>query len=84
MNCSEFEIVRFEHLNVFMNKSEVEVRAKKIYDNTFIGKFAVSEAKVRRINSGYKEIWALRIPVSMKYSLKEYYKLSAQKCGYIQ
>ena len=84
MNITEFEIVRFEHLNVFVSEEDVQVRVKEISENTFFGDFLVGEIKIKRSTSAFKEIWGLRVPVSMKYSLDEYYKICAQKCGYIK
>ena len=83
MNSENYEIVRFEHLDVFVTQSDVEMKVNDICNKTFLGDFVVGEVKIKEISSGYKEIWALKIPVAMKFKLKDYYMACAERCGYI-
>lgn len=78
------EIVRFTHFNPFADYIDVETKVNEIYSNTFLGDLAVGEVKIKEETSrSYTEIWALKVPVSMKYQLKEMYGACTQKCGYI-
>ena len=80
-----FEIVKFTYFDVFMGREDVEEKVNDLCANTFLGDFLVGQVKVKEETSqSYNEIWALKIPVSMKYSLKEYYEVCANKCGYIR
>lgn len=80
-----FEIVRFTYFDVFMGREDVEEKVNDLCANTFLGDFLVGQVKVKEETSqSYNEIWALKIPVSMKYSLKKYYEACANKCGYIR
>lgn len=56
------------------------------YNNTFFGNLAIKEPKVKINSSGnsYTEIWALKIPTSMRLHLKEYYRSCSERCGYIE
>lgn len=86
MNNCEFEVVRFEHIDVFVDYEDVEKKINDICNTTFLGDFVVGEVKINQNSSrnSFTEIWALKIPVNMKFTLKEYYKACAEKCGYIQ
>lgn len=68
-----------------MGREDVEEKVNDLCANTFLGDFLVGQVKVKEETSqSYTEIWALKIPVSIKYSLKKYYELCANKCGYIR
>lgn len=84
MSSGNYEVVRYEHIDVFVDYEEVEMKVKAIC-NTFLGDFQIGEVKIKENSSGnsFTEIWALRIPVGMKFSLKRYYMACARKCGYI-
>lgn len=85
METDEFEIVRFTYFDVFMAKEDVEAKVNDLCAHTFLGDFLVGQVKVKEETSqSFTEIWALKIPVSMKYSLKQYYGACANKCGYIK
>ena len=81
----EYEIVRFEHINVFVTQSDVEMKVNDICNTTFLGDFVVGDVKIKLNTSGnsYTEIWALKIPVSMRSSLKRCYEACAEKRGHI-
>ncbi len=81
----EYEIVRFEHIDVFVTQSDVEMKVNDICNTTFLGDFVVGDVKIKLNTSGnsYTEIWALKIPVSMRSSLKRYYEACAERCGYL-
>ncbi|WP_405271545.1 hypothetical protein [Methanobrevibacter sp.] len=83
-NC-EYEIVRFEHIDVFVDYEDVEKKVNDICNTTFLGDFVVGEVKIKLNSSGnsFTEVWALKIPVTIKFSLKQYYKACAERCGYI-
>lgn len=85
MDNSEYEIVRFEHIDVFVDYEDVEKKVNDICNTTFLGDFVVGEVKIKLNSSGnsFTEIWALKVPVTMKFSLKEYYEACAERCGYI-
>ena len=85
MNDCEYEVVRFEHIDVFVDYEDVEKKVKEICNTTFLGDFVVGEVKIKLNSSGnsFTEVWALKVPVSMKFSLKQYYTACAEKCGYI-
>ena len=70
---------------VFVTQSDVERKVNDICNTTFLGDFVVGDVKIKLNTSGnsYTEIWALKIPVSMRSSLKRYYEACAEKCGYI-
>ena len=84
INC-EYEVVRFEHIDVFVDYKDVEQKVNDIRDNTFLGDFVVGDVKIKLNSSGnsFTEIWALKLPVAMKFSLKQYYNACAERCGYI-
>ena len=73
----------FEHLNAFIGYDDVKVKVDKICRNTFFGGFLIGEVKIKQSNSFVKEIWALRIPSSMKFRLEDYYMSCSNRCGYI-
>ena len=79
------EIVRFEHINVFVTQSDVKMKVNDICNTTFLGDFVVGDVKIKLNTSGnsYTEIWGLKIPVSMRGSLKRYYETCAERCGYL-
>ncbi|WP_405309927.1 hypothetical protein [Methanobrevibacter sp.] len=83
-NC-EYEIVRFEHIDVFVDYEDVENKVNDICNTTFLGDFVVGEVKIKLNSSGnsFTEVWALKIPVTIKFSLKQYYRACAERCGYI-
>ena len=83
-NC-EYEVVRFEHIDVFVDYEDVEMKVNNIYNTTFLGDFVVGEVKIKLNSSGnsFTEVWALKVPVDMKFSLKQYYTACAERCGYI-
>lgn len=83
-NC-EYEVVRFEYIDVFVDYEDVEKKVNDICNTTLLGDFVVGDVKIKQTSSGnsFTEIWALKVPVSMKFSLKQYYKACAEKCGYI-
>ena len=83
MGNGNYEIVRFEHLNVFVGHDDVGMKVNEICNKTFLGEFVVGDVKIKEINSRYKEICALKIPVSMKFGLKDFYMACAERCGYI-
>jgi hypothetical protein len=74
-----------EHIDVFVDYDDVEMKVNEICNRTFLGDFVVGEVKIKENSSGnsYTEIWAFKIPVNMKFSLKEYYKACAERCSYI-
>ena len=83
MNTNEWEVVRFKHIDVFVSVEDVETKVNEICAKTFLKNFLVN-VKVKQTNpSTITEIWALKIPVSMKYNLEEVYMACAQRCGYI-
>ncbi len=81
-----FEIVKFEHLDVLVGQDYVNQKVDQIYNNTFFGNLAVKKPKIRQNSSGnsYTTIWALKIPTSMRLHLKEYYRSCSERCGYIE
>lgn len=83
MDADEWEIVRFEHLNAFVDYESVEQKVKQIKENTFFGNFLIGEVKIKQSNSVVREIWAVKVPIAMKFGLEDYYRAAAQKCGYI-
>ena len=85
MNNGEYEVVRFEHIDVFVDYKDVEQKVNDIRDNTFLGDFVVGDVKIKLNSSGnsFTEIWVLKLPVAMKFSLKQYYNACAERCGYI-
>ena len=83
MNSENYEITRFEHLDVFVTQSDVEMKVNDICNKTFLGDFVVGEVKIKEISSGYKEIWALKIPVAIKFKLEDYYMACSNRRGYI-
>ena len=64
---------------------DVEQKVNDIRDNTFLGDFVVGDVKIKLNSSGnsFTETWALKLPVAMKFSLKQYYNACAERCGYI-
>ena len=85
IDSCEFEVVMFEHIDVFVDYEDVEKKINDICNTTFLGDFVVGEVKINQNSSrnSFTEIWALKIPVNMKFTLKEYYKACAERCGYI-
>lgn len=85
MNDCEYEVVRFEHIDVFVDHEDVEKKVNDICNRTFLGDFVVGEVKIKLNSSGnsFTEVWALKVPVTMKFSLKQYYNACAERCGYI-
>ncbi|WP_406537006.1 hypothetical protein [Methanobrevibacter sp.] len=82
----DYEIVKFEHLDVLVDSDYVNQKVDQIYNNTFFGNLTIKEPKVKVNSSGnsYTEIWALKIPTSMRLSLKMYYRCCSERCGYIE
>lgn len=79
-----FEVVRFTHFNPFVEYGDVKMKVNDICNNTFLGDLAVGEVKIKAETSySHTEIWALKIPIGMKHSLKKYYEACANRCGYI-
>lgn len=85
MNDGEYEVVRFEHIDVFVDYEDVEMKVNSICNRTFLGDFVVGDVKIKLNSSGnaFTEIWALKIPLAMKFKLNEYYTACAERCGYI-
>lgn len=85
MNNCEYEVVKFEHIDVFVDYEDVEMKVNAICNRTFLGDFVIGEVKIQKNRSGnsFTEIWALKVPVTMKFELEKYYKASAERCGYI-
>ncbi len=86
MNAEEeWEIVRFEHIDALIPQSDIEMKVNKMCNTTFFADFLVGEVKIKQNPSGnaFTEIWALKIPISMRGSLKRYYEAAAQSCGYL-
>ena len=85
MNSCEYEVVRFEHIDVLVDYKDVEMKVNEICNTTFLGDFVIGDVKIKLNPSGnaFTEIWALKIPVAIKYSLNRYYEACAEKCGYI-
>ena len=85
MKTDDFEIIRYTHFDVFMTRGEVETKVNDLCANTFLGDLLVGQVKIKEeTNQSFTEIWGLKVPLSMKYSLKEYYEVSANRCGYIR
>ena len=86
MNTEEkWEIVRFQHIDALVPLSDIELKVNKMCNTTFFSDFLVGEVKIKQNPSGnaFTEIWALKIPISMRGSLKRYYEAAAQTCGYL-
>lgn len=85
MNTCDYEVVRFEHIDVLVDYEDVEMKVNEICNKTFLGDFLVGDVKIKLSSSGnaFTEIYALKIPVAMKCSLNRYYEACAEKCGYI-
>lgn len=83
MYADDYEVVRFEHLNAYVDYEDVEQKVKQIKENTFFGLFLIGDVKIKQSNAVFKEIWAVKVPVSMKFKLEDYYMACAEKCGYI-
>lgn len=84
MENDNYDVVRFEHINVFVDYEDVKQKVDEICNNTFFGDFAVADVKIKEGGpTTYTEIWALKIPVVMKYNLKKYYRACSNRCGYI-
>ncbi len=85
-NGENYEIVKFEHLDVLTTSEQVNQKVNKIYNNAFFGNLAIKEPKIRQNSFGnsYTTIWMLKIPVSMRMHLKEYFKSCSERCGYIE
>ena len=84
-NSGDYEIVRFKHINVFVDDyHDVQMKVNDIRNKTFLGDFVINEVKIKQTNpKTFKEIWALKIPVSMKFRLDELYMACSERCGYI-
>ena len=85
INTEESVVIRFEHTDVFMDKADVQIKVDELFKNTFLGRLSVNDPKITEKNEGYvyHEIWALKVPNSLKFRLEEYYKACAEHCGYI-
>ncbi len=83
MNSGEYEVVRFEHINAFVDQADAEIKVNEICNKTFFGKFVIDEVKLKQSNAIVREVWALKIPVSMICSLEEMYMSCSNRCGYI-
>ena len=83
MNTNQWEVVRFEHLNAYVDYEDIEQKVKQIKENTFFGLFLIGDVKIKQSNAVFKEIWALKIPVTMKFKLEDFYMACAERCGYI-
>ena len=82
-NSGDYEIARFEHINVFVNYESVKNKVNDIC-KTFLGDFLINDVKIEQTNpQSFKEIWALKIPVTMKFKLEDFYMACAERCGYI-
>ena len=82
--ADDFEIVRFTHHDVFVDYADVEMKVNELCNGTFLGYFVVGDVKIKEnISRSYTEIWALKIPVGMKFRLDDFYMACAQRCGYI-
>ena len=85
METDPFEIVRFTYFDVFMDNEEVDAKVNHLCTHTFLGDFLIGEVKIKKETSqSFTEIWALKIPIGMKFGLKKYYEACANKCGYIR
>lgn len=84
-NSGDYEVVKFEHINVFVDYKEVEMKVNSICNRTFLRDFVVGDVKIKLNSSGnaFTEIWALKVPVAMRGSLNRYYEACAERCGYI-
>ena len=83
-NGGDYEIVRFEYINVFVNYESVKNKVNDIRNKTFLGDFVINEVKIKQTNpKSFKEIWALKIPISMKFRLEELYMSCAERAGFI-
>lgn len=85
MNSDQWEIVRFEHIDALVDYDEVKEKVDKICSNTFFGDFVIDEPKIILNSSGnsFTEVYALKIPVAMKFKIKDYYMACAGGCSYI-
>ena len=83
-NSGDYEVVKFEHINVFVDYEDVKMKVNSICNRTFLGDFLVGEVKIKQNSSqSFTEIWALNVPFNMKFSLKDYYQACAERCGFI-
>lgn len=84
-NGEQTVVVPFKHLDVLVDSDYVNQKVNQIYNNTFFGDLAIKQPKIKQNSSGnsYTTIWALRIPISMKWYLKEQYRCCSERCGYI-
>ena len=83
MGADDYEVVRFEHLNAYVDYEDVEQKVTQIKENTFFGLFLIGDVKIKQSNAVFKEIWAVKIPVAMKFKLEDFYMACAERCGYI-
>ena len=83
MDADDYEFVRFEHLNAYVNQEDVEMKVNDICNRTFFGEFLINDVKIQQSNAVIREIWGLKIPRSMKFSLEDYYMACSNHCGYI-
>lgn len=83
-NSGDYEIVRFKHINVFVNYESVKNKVNDICNKTFLGDFLINDVKIEQTNpQSFKEIWALKVPKSMKFQLDELYMACTERSGYI-
>ena len=83
MNNDDYEVVKFEHLNAYVDYEDVELKVNQICNKTFFGDFVIGQVKIKQSNAVVREIWAVKIPVSMKLKLEDYYMVCSNRCGYI-
>ena len=82
-NSGDYEVVIFEHIDVLVDYKSVEMKVNEIC-KTFLGHFLINEVKIEQTNpQSFKEIWALKIPKSLKYRLDELYMACSQRCNFI-
>ena len=82
---SDYDRHYFEVESRVKSMMDVEKKVNDICNTTFLGDFVVGEVKIKLNSSGnsFTEVWALKVPVAMKFSLKQYYNACAERCGYI-
>ncbi|MBR2557338.1 MAG: hypothetical protein IKE95_03060 [Methanobrevibacter sp.] len=81
-----YEVVEFKHIDVLTDMEYVDQKVNEIYNNTFFGDMAIKKPKIIQggSSSSFREIWALKVPATMKIHLKDYYKVCSQRCGFIE
>ena len=57
-NSGDYEVVKFEHINVFVdNYEDVQMKVNEICNRTFLGDFVINEVKIKQTNpKTFKEI----------------------------